>query len=90
MQSALADSDYDLVLFSVDTPEQRDACYARLTRRTRVDGLLSISLPPSAEQARQILEAEVPTVLVDVRPARSEPGDCGRLRRGVSGHPVSS
>ncbi len=65
VQSTLADSDYDLVLFSVDTPEQRDACYARLTRRTRVDGLLSISLPPSAEQARQILEAEVPTVLVD-------------------------
>ncbi len=65
VQSALADSDYDLVLFSVDTPEQRDDCYSRLTRRTRVDGLLSISLPPSAEQARQILEAEVPTVLVD-------------------------
>ncbi len=65
VQSALADSNYDLVLFSVDSPEQRDACYTRLTRRTRVDGLLSISLPPSAEQARLLLEAEVPTVLVD-------------------------
>jgi DNA-binding LacI/PurR family transcriptional regulator len=65
VQSALADSDYDLVLFSVDTPEQRDVCFARLTRRTHVDGLLAISLAPSVEQAGQILEAEVPTVLVD-------------------------
>ena len=65
VQEGLALSEYDLVLFSVYTPSQRDECYYRLIRRSRVDGLLSISLPPDDAQALRIVEAEIPTVLVD-------------------------
>jgi DNA-binding LacI/PurR family transcriptional regulator len=65
VQNALAASEYDLVLFSVETPEQRDAYFDNLSRTSRVDGVIIISIPPNDEQAQRFADSLIPTVLVD-------------------------
>ena len=65
VQHALASSGYDLILYNVDTPEQREDYYSSLTLRARVDGTLIISLPPSDSDADRFVQANVPTILID-------------------------
>ncbi len=65
--AALHGSAYDLVLFDVESPLQRAEHFAALTRRDRADGLLVMSLPPSAAELARLVQAGVPVVLVDAR-----------------------
>lgn len=67
VEHALAQSDFDLVLFNVETVERRDACFRNVARRERIDGLLVMSLSPWDEEAERWLESQVPTVLIDAR-----------------------
>ena len=67
VEHALAESEYDLVLFNVETVDRRDACFQDVARRERIDGLLIMSLSPWDEEAERWLEAQVPTVLIDAR-----------------------
>jgi LacI family transcriptional regulator len=55
----------DLVLFNVDHPHARASHLARLARRDVADGVLILSLSPTDEAHRQLLEHGVPTVVVD-------------------------
>jgi LacI family transcriptional regulator len=65
VEYALSDSEYDLIIFNVETAAKRDAYFHDVPRRERVDGLLIISLPPRDEEVERFLQADVPTVLVD-------------------------
>jgi LacI family transcriptional regulator len=65
--AALEDSDYDLVLFNVESPRQREEHLAALSRRDRADGLLIVSLPPPAGSLERLAGAGVPVVLLDIR-----------------------
>lgn len=65
IQHAIADSKYDLVLFSVGNPNQKDVYFERLSRKSRVDGLLILSLSPDDKQARRFIESSLPIVLID-------------------------
>jgi DNA-binding LacI/PurR family transcriptional regulator len=65
VQSALADTKYDLVLFCVENPQQRDTYFNDLSLTTRVDGILIISLPPNDAQANLLAASSIPTVLID-------------------------
>lgn len=65
VEYVLADSEYDLILFNVETTVRRDAYFQSVPRRERVDGLLIISLPPHDIDANRFLQAGVPTVLID-------------------------
>ncbi len=65
VEYTLADSEYDLILFSVETPTRRDAYFQSVPRRERVDGLLIISLSPHNAEVAHFLQAGVPTVLID-------------------------
>lgn len=65
VQHTIGESDYELVLFSVGTPEQRDKYFLDLSRNARVDGLLILSLRPNDEQVARFMNANLPTVLVD-------------------------
>lgn len=65
--AALEDSDYDLVLFNVESLRQREEHLAALSRRDRADGLLIVSLPPPAGSLERLARAGVPVVLLDVR-----------------------
>jgi len=60
---ALAGAGYQLILFDVERPEQRDAIFRSLIGR--VDGLLSISLAPAPADLERLAAAGVPVVLVD-------------------------
>jgi len=64
--TALADTEYDLIIHNVATPEQRKTCLEALPRPDEVDGALIISLTPTAEDIEALREVEVPIVLIDV------------------------
>ena len=65
VENALVASEYDLILYNVETPERRDRCFREVPHRERVDGVLIISLPPRTEDAAYLEQADVPVVLVD-------------------------
>ena len=63
--SIVSDSEYDLVLFDVEKTENRDILLKNISRRELVDGLLIISLKPSDNDVEELLEIDIPTVIVD-------------------------
>jgi DNA-binding LacI/PurR family transcriptional regulator len=63
----LASHDYDVVLFSVENPQQRDDALRNFARHDRVDGLLVISLPLSDAEVGALRRDELPVVLIDAR-----------------------
>ena len=65
VENSLAESDYDLVLYNVETPEKRDAYFHDVPRRERADGVLIISLSPRDDDVEQLAHSTVPIVLVD-------------------------
>ncbi len=64
--SALADTEYDLIIHNVATPAQRRTCFEMLPRPDEVDGALIISLTPTGEEVKALRDIEVPIVFVDV------------------------
>jgi DNA-binding LacI/PurR family transcriptional regulator len=70
VEYALADSEYDLILFNVETTTKRDAYLHDVPRRERFDGLLIVSLSPRNGEVERFLQAGVPTILVDARHPR--------------------
>jgi DNA-binding LacI/PurR family transcriptional regulator len=67
VESTLAESEYDLTVFNVETTARRDACFQDVPRRERVDGVLVISLAPFDQDVVRFSAAGVPVVLVDAR-----------------------
>jgi DNA-binding LacI/PurR family transcriptional regulator len=65
VEAAIAETEYDLVLYNVETVEKRDKLFSRVPRRERIDGLLILSLAPTDGHAEQFRRSGVPTVLVD-------------------------
>jgi LacI family transcriptional regulator len=57
--------EYDLMLFDVEAPEQRDGALRDLARRDRVAGLLIMSLTISDIEVAALERDELPAVLVD-------------------------
>ncbi len=70
VEAVLADSDYDLVIYNVETIQKRDHYLGALTRSHRTDGLLVISLPPAPESVPSLEASPVPVVFVDVHVER--------------------
>jgi DNA-binding LacI/PurR family transcriptional regulator len=62
----LASHDYDVVLFSVENPQQRADALRDFPRHDRVDGLLVISLPLADAEVEVLRRDELPVVLIDV------------------------
>ena len=67
VEAALAHSDYDLILYNVESPQQRDNLFQRIAAEQRVDGLITISLNPTEHQLEQFDRYGVPVVLLDAR-----------------------
>ena len=75
IEHVLGESEYDLVVFNVETATRRDVYFRDLPRRERVDGLLIISLLPDEQDVRRLLRTGMPVVLVDIsHPAFSRVG----------------
>jgi DNA-binding LacI/PurR family transcriptional regulator len=58
--------EYDLLLFDVETPEQRADAFEAFAARDRVDGLLVVSLRPSDVEVERLRREGLPVVLIDV------------------------
>jgi DNA-binding LacI/PurR family transcriptional regulator len=63
--AALTPSKYDLVIHSVQTPDQRHTLFEDVIRRERSDGVLIISLPPMDSEVKFLTNANIPIVLID-------------------------
>ncbi|MBA3824169.1 MAG: LacI family DNA-binding transcriptional regulator [Ktedonobacterales bacterium] len=59
-------SQYDLVLFNVDSPAQRAEYFQTLMRRDRADGFIIISLPMQDDEVARFRHAAIPLALIDV------------------------
>lgn len=66
VQHALAQSDYQLILYNAETPDHRDRQFEVLARQTRADGVLIISIPVSEANANRFISSNTPAVLVDM------------------------
>jgi len=62
---ALAGAGYQLILLDVERPEQRADLFRSLAVKGRIDGLLAVSLAPSAADLRRLEAMPMPVVLVD-------------------------
>jgi DNA-binding LacI/PurR family transcriptional regulator len=67
IEAAVAESEYDLIVYNVETPERRDTYLREVPHRQRIDGLLVVSLAPTDADAACLQAAGMPTVLVDAR-----------------------
>ncbi|MDA0246517.1 MAG: LacI family DNA-binding transcriptional regulator [Chloroflexi bacterium] len=65
VEAIIAETPYDLNLFNVETLDRRHRCFQEAARKERVDGLLIISVTPTAEEAHQLRQTSIPTILVD-------------------------
>lgn len=65
IESTLAESEYDLVLYNVETPAKRDAYFQEVPRRETTDGVIIISLSPRDDDVERLAHSTVPIVLVD-------------------------
>lgn len=66
VEHVLADSEYDLIVFNVETGRRREAIFREVPRRGRIDGLLVISLNLMDGDVSRLLQVGSPTVLIDV------------------------
>jgi LacI family transcriptional regulator/LacI family repressor for deo operon, udp, cdd, tsx, nupC, and nupG len=66
VDAVLTDSEFDLVVYNVETVQKRDHHLSTLGQSQRVDGLLVMSLPPSAEVGAGLGRGPVPVVFIDV------------------------
>jgi DNA-binding LacI/PurR family transcriptional regulator len=65
----LAEHDYDLMLFDVETLQQRSDAFQDFARRARVDGLIVISLPLLGDEVAALRRDNLPVVLIDIEHA---------------------
>jgi DNA-binding LacI/PurR family transcriptional regulator len=65
VDAVLGDSEFDLVIYNVESVERRDQYLRGLALAQRTDGLLVISLPPSEADVRRLASAAIPVVVID-------------------------
>ena len=66
VDAVLADSEFDLVIYNVESIQKRDHYLGGLAHSQRTDGLLVMSLPPPDEAVPALGHAPVPVVFIDV------------------------
>jgi DNA-binding LacI/PurR family transcriptional regulator len=66
VDALLTDSEFDLVIYNVETIQKRDHYLGSLAHSHRTDGLLVMSLPPPVEAVPALGRAPVPVVFIDV------------------------
>jgi LacI family transcriptional regulator len=66
---------YDVVIYNVDATEKRDRYFRTVPDPRRVDGVIVISLPPSAPDVARFQRSSVPVVFIDVGNPICQPFD---------------
>ncbi|MBS4204014.1 LacI family DNA-binding transcriptional regulator [Lederbergia citrea] len=62
----VAQTDYDLVLFSTNSTKQREKTYSQLCRERRVDGVILQGIKTEDPYLREVIESDIPCVLIDI------------------------
>jgi len=65
VDAVLGDSEFDQVIYNVETIDKRDQYLRGLARAQRTDGLLVISLPLRDDDVERLSSAAIPVVVVD-------------------------
>lgn len=65
IENTLAESEYDLIIYNVETVERRDELFRDIPRHERADGVIIVSLSPCDNDLPGLTKADVPVVLVD-------------------------
>jgi DNA-binding LacI/PurR family transcriptional regulator len=66
VDAVLTDSEFDLVIYNVETVQKRDHYLGTLAQSQRADGLIVMSLPPPATALPALVRGPVPVVFIDV------------------------
>ena len=66
VDAVLTDSEFDLVIYNVESVQKRDHFLDTLADSRRSDGLLVMSLPPPPAAVPMLIRAAVPVVFIDV------------------------
>ena len=66
VDAVLGDSEFDLVIYNVESVQKRDHYLGTLAQSQRTDGLMVMSLPPRPEAVAALEHAPVPVVFIDV------------------------
>jgi DNA-binding LacI/PurR family transcriptional regulator len=72
VDAVLTDSEFDLVIYNVESVQKRDHYLGTLVNSQRTDGLLVMSLPPPGDAAIGLSRGPVPVVFIDVHSAAIE------------------
>jgi DNA-binding LacI/PurR family transcriptional regulator len=65
IEAALAETDYAVVIRTIERPPAREHAFAALAERGRADGVIVVSLAPTPELLDRLAAARLPAVLVD-------------------------
>jgi DNA-binding LacI/PurR family transcriptional regulator len=65
VEAVLSESEYDFILYNVESVARRNTSFRELPRKERVDGMLIMTLPPTDEEIANFKREEVPVVLID-------------------------
>jgi DNA-binding LacI/PurR family transcriptional regulator len=66
VDAILTDSEFDLVVYNVESVQKRDHYLGTLAHSHRTDGLVVMSLPPPEEAVPVLSQSPVPIVFIDV------------------------
>jgi DNA-binding LacI/PurR family transcriptional regulator len=66
VDAVLTDSEFDLVIYNVESLQKRDHYLGTLAQSQRTDGLIVMSLPPNEESTAILARSPVPIVFIDV------------------------
>jgi LacI family transcriptional regulator/LacI family repressor for deo operon, udp, cdd, tsx, nupC, and nupG len=66
VEATISGSEYDMVVYNIESPERMQNAFRDLARHMRVDGVLVISLMLAGEDLARFREAGIPVVLIDV------------------------
>lgn len=62
----LAETPYDVMIYNIQVPARRVACFQQIPHRRKADGLLIISIPPLCDtEVADLGRAEIPIVMID-------------------------
>lgn len=70
VEAAARQHDFELLVYNLETDQQREDCLTTLPMSRKVDGLLLVSIVPDEKHVERVKKAELPTVLVDGYNAR--------------------
>ncbi len=65
IDAVLANSEYDMIIYNVETIARRDACFRDIARQERLDGVLIITLQPSDAEVERFKRVNLPVVMID-------------------------